>query len=36
MTTLFWLRYPFFICFLAIVAGFVYFTYIRNEKNKWM
>jgi hypothetical protein len=36
MTTLFWLRYPFLLCFLALVVGFVYLTYIRNGKSRWL
>jgi hypothetical protein len=35
-TTLFWLRYPFLGSFLALVAWFVYVTYIRSGKSKWM
>jgi hypothetical protein len=36
MTRLFWLRYPFLIGFLALVVWFLYVTYTRNGKSKWM
>jgi hypothetical protein len=36
MTTLFWLRLPFLFGFLAIVAWFVWMTFSKNGKSKWM
>lgn len=36
MTTLFWLRYPFLLCFLAAAAFLAYASYKRNGKSKWL
>ena len=36
MTTLFFLRYPFLICFLLAAVWLAYAAYTRGGKNKWL
>ena len=36
MTTLYWLRYPFLVCFLLAALWLAWSAYARNGKNKWL
>ena len=36
MTTLFWLRYPFLICFLLGAVWLAYAAWVRHGKNRWL
>lgn len=36
MTTLWWLRYPFLIVFLALIVWFAYVLFTKIGKEKWL
>ena len=36
MTTLWWLRYPFLLFFLALIVWFAYVLCTRTGKDKWL